>query len=239
MQIGRMNRSVNSIGRMNVRRRDVVSPWWLSGGIDPADCAAAYQAKGAASYAASLVDLTGNGNNLPTANYLQELWDASKGFGAASDGTAYFDTGINPGSSGDYTIIAAFSDLDPLAGATQSVMGMQNPTYARFYLRPIHSGDQRVYGYGSVAALISGHVLSGVMALNKSGGWYNGVQEATITGTWNTPARNIHLLTQPDINNLTARAMRSGYLIAAAIYPADISAYIPALTTAMNALLLF
>lgn len=38
--------------------------WWLSGGIAAANCVAAYQAKGMASYAASLADLTGNGYDI-------------------------------------------------------------------------------------------------------------------------------------------------------------------------------
>ena len=34
--------------------------WWLAGGIAAANCVAAWRAKGAASYAASKVNLTGN-----------------------------------------------------------------------------------------------------------------------------------------------------------------------------------
>lgn len=47
--IGRIN-SAAQIGRLNrvVRRKEAGEAWWLAGGIDPSDCVAAYQAKGAA-----------------------------------------------------------------------------------------------------------------------------------------------------------------------------------------------
>jgi hypothetical protein len=38
--------------------------WWLAGGIDSANCIAAYQPIGAASYAVSLTDLSGSGNDV-------------------------------------------------------------------------------------------------------------------------------------------------------------------------------
>lgn len=37
--------------------------WWLSGGVDPADCVGAYRGRGAASYAASKVNLCSPGTN--------------------------------------------------------------------------------------------------------------------------------------------------------------------------------
>ena len=48
-------------------------PWWLSGGIAAADCWAAYQPKGAASFAASKLDLNGGGKLDPLMQRA-ELW---------------------------------------------------------------------------------------------------------------------------------------------------------------------
>jgi len=52
--------------------------WWLSGGIAAANCVAAYQAKGAASYAASLTDLSGNSNDATEG--VAPTWDSTDGW---------------------------------------------------------------------------------------------------------------------------------------------------------------
>lgn len=58
MQVGRINRTDNSVGRMNTRRVDAAAAgnWWDANGM-LTSCTAAYLAKGAASKAASKVNL--------------------------------------------------------------------------------------------------------------------------------------------------------------------------------------
>jgi hypothetical protein len=87
-----------------------VSAWWLEGEIDPADCVAAYQAKGAVSYAASLVNLANPGVHDLAAIGQPLAFDSAYGW--------YWETGTNPDGfstqdiypTQDYTVIGRWSD---------------------------------------------------------------------------------------------------------------------------------
>ncbi len=61
MGVYRINRSRHSVGRLYQRVGVAEIPWWLAGGIPAENCIAAYQPKGAASYAASKVNLANPG----------------------------------------------------------------------------------------------------------------------------------------------------------------------------------
>lgn len=63
----------------------VVTPWYLSGGVDPSDCIAAYQAKGAESYAASKVNLANPGIHDLTDNNTVP-WDSTDGWKSGTTG---------------------------------------------------------------------------------------------------------------------------------------------------------
>lgn len=83
--------------------------WWLSGGIAAANCVAAYQAKGAASYAASKVNLTGD-----AAYNLVEVgsatsWDATTGWSSGENKS--LSTEIVPLDS--YTLIFRMDSSTP------------------------------------------------------------------------------------------------------------------------------
>jgi hypothetical protein len=74
-----------------------MTDWWLNGGILPADCIGAYQAIGAASYAASLVNLANPGTYDLTAPVGTPVWNTTDGWiggGIAVD--THLETGINP-----------------------------------------------------------------------------------------------------------------------------------------------
>ena len=53
----------------------VATPWYLAGGVSAANCVAAYLAKGAASYAASKANLTGDTDYDLTENDGAVTWD--------------------------------------------------------------------------------------------------------------------------------------------------------------------
>ena len=72
----------------------IILPWYLSGGVTPANCIAVYQAKGAASYAASLVNLKTPGTCDLTETNGAVTWDAVNGFQFVAAGTKALDTGI-------------------------------------------------------------------------------------------------------------------------------------------------
>ena len=78
--IGRIN-STYQVGRMNqtAKRKAEGGGWWFAGGISPANCVAAYQAKGAASYAASKVNLA-NAGTYNLADIVAPSWSAGTGW---------------------------------------------------------------------------------------------------------------------------------------------------------------
>lgn len=90
-------------------KRAAAGGWWLSGGIAAANCIAAYQPKGAANYAASLVNLANPGTYNAYAGNAPD-WDASHGwiFNGIND---YLKTGIIPGNV-NWSYIFQYSDPD-------------------------------------------------------------------------------------------------------------------------------
>lgn len=66
-------------------------PWYLSGGIAAANCLAAFQPKGAATYAASKVSLTGSNNATDGAAY--PGFDTSYGWGFTAASSQYLAVG--------------------------------------------------------------------------------------------------------------------------------------------------
>jgi len=81
-------------------QRPAAGGWWLSGGIAAANCIAAYQPKGAASYAASLMDLSVTGNDAYEG--IAPTWDATNGW--TFNGTYFLKTGIIPTTSTVFAI---------------------------------------------------------------------------------------------------------------------------------------
>jgi hypothetical protein len=85
----------DSVGRINTRRVAVVSAdWWLSGGISAANCIAAYQPKGAVSYAASKVNLANPGTYNATEG-TAPAFDTAVGW-TFNGTTMFLETGIVP-----------------------------------------------------------------------------------------------------------------------------------------------
>jgi len=74
-----------------------VGGWWLAGGIAAANCIAAYQPKGAADYAASKVNLTGNATYDAT-EVVAPGWSSDSGweFDNTSEGFDIGLTGLSP-----------------------------------------------------------------------------------------------------------------------------------------------
>ena len=96
--------------------------WWLAGGIDPDDCIAAYQPKGAASYAASKTDLTDNGYDIDGGSAPD--WDASYGWNF--NGTSHYLLASEfPINNGDFTVAAFIKPL--INHNTCSAIAAANP----------------------------------------------------------------------------------------------------------------
>ena len=101
--------------------------WWLSGGINPANCIAAYQAKGVASYTASKVNLANPGTYDAADGTAYPTWNSTYGW-IFNGSTQYLNTGIIP-SSANWSYIFRYSDPDANSykrwwGARESTTGI-------------------------------------------------------------------------------------------------------------------
>ena len=208
--------------------------WWdLNGTIT--SCVAAYQPKGAASYAASKVNLANPGTYNATEGNAPD-WDATNGW-KCDTANKVLHTGIT--ISDGYSVIARFSNVGT-STIDSCICGYLN-TNQRFYLLPLrNSGSQNQHGYGYGNSLfadgIVANILSdGIMAMTKTGCYYNGTEEINWSKTFSgSSATDFTLLARHD--NTAVAAYFLGYLQAIAVYSANIETYIPNLTTAMAAL---
>ena len=91
-----------------IQRAD--TSWWLAGGISAENCVAAYQAKGAADYAASLVNLA-NPGTYNAANGNSPTFNTAIGwtFDGVND---YLVTGIVPASDQSWSAIVRLTGLN-------------------------------------------------------------------------------------------------------------------------------
>lgn len=167
-----------TLGQLGISRKPVSAPqptgWWLEGGINPANCMCAYQAKGAASYAQSLVNLNSpNDNTLvvkgtaPTNN-----WDSATGW--YFDGNYAFDTGVI--FQLDYTAIVDFTCTTNRryalgtrnVGLYEGVSGLSNFIF-----------DNSTFTYNPNTGMFSARVL----AINKNKGYHDGIYVVDINKT--------------------------------------------------------
>jgi len=197
-------------------------------------CVAAYQPKGAASYAASKVNLANPGTYNLTEEVGAVSWDTDNGW--KGDKTNYFTTGIVP--SGQWTVIVRATDLytteqNNLVGLYAIADQDSIPGNSRFYIGCAVTGNYW-WGYHDKSGT-NATASNGVYAVTSEGGYRDGIKIITFSaGALNVGAREIFVL---------ARDYYSGYQItdsniqAVALYNATLTlTQIGNLTTAMNAL---
>ena len=206
------------------RATAVASSWWLSGGISAANCVGAYQAKGAASYAASKVNLA-NPGAYTLADPAPPSWDAASGW--TSTGSARLRTGIVPASG--YSIIVRFSGA--VAGALVSAASFA-PLYFECYL----SSSARSYAAGAATrTAVAGGITAGVMAVAGPKGYLDGVEEVALPYT-GAPSTDFGIFFE-HFGGGGGYDPFAGNIQAVAIYNATLTAgQVAAVTTAMNAL---
>jgi len=213
-------------------QRRVAGDWWLSGGIDPANCIAAYQPIGAADYATSKVNLANPGTHDATEGVAPD-WDAVNGwkFNGIND---YLDSTVENRET--YTMIVRFNNVTNNA----ILMGCRKSAgNCDFYFVPDVFGlNTRRYSWGTVAGGqddVAGSIQEGVMCLAGDEGYLNGIKEIDCNGTFGGDYYNIYIgaLNQNNSNV----GFIAAYIQAIAIYSISlIGAQILALTTAMVAL---
>lgn len=152
------------------------SSWWLPAGVSAANCIAAYRAIGAASLAASYVNLANPGT-----------YDAAPGsapsFNAADGWTFngssnYLDTGITPVNNQTWSAFVRFSDLTGSFHIT--LFGrVQTP---RFAVNSSLAGSTVTYQNGSYAAA-GGEIRSGVLGVAGVKGYRDGSDAGVTIGS--------------------------------------------------------
>lgn len=201
------------------------SNWWEAGGAT--GIVAAYQPKGAASLAASYVNLA-NPGTYDAAPGVAPAWDAASGWKRiASSGT--LDSGVTPTSSA-WTMIMRFSNYAYTNGAYRYI-GLSGKNFA--FSMEEAANQWGFYNHGGL--LKSGQLSSGVLAIAGQTGYRDGVAQGTIPSAWTgSVTGSIYLLS---CYGLPSNAPTQIYVQAFAIYSATLSAaQVAAVTAAMNLL---
>lgn len=197
--------------------------WWDDfGNVPPGCCVAAYQAKGAASLAASYIDLSGSGNNCGPG--VAPAWNA--GVGWTFNGiNQYLVTPIIPGPPYTYSAIIQFANAG--GGAIFGTFGGAN---SRFYIAP--SGVS--YRWGNNIPTVAPALAAGNLAETPLAGYRNGAPEAAWAGWPGGPAPASF------IGCLNSVGIPGSYcpcdIIAHAIYSCNIDAWVAAIAAWMAAI---
>lgn len=207
--------------------------WWDVAGET---CVAAYQAKGAASQAASYVNLTGDDTYDITAPSAP-TWDTSTGWSFNGTGNRLM-TGVTVETNQVWTMIVRFDNQRASSATSNVVAGCLRASGYYFFIDVFHPSG-RNYGNGNQKFKVGGDSVSGaaVMAVAGRTGYHNGSAEATIdAGTGGTVSTPIAIGCRFD-NSTTPTSYFLGTVQAVAIYSTTLDAtQIANLTTAMNAL---
>ena len=155
------------------------SDWWNPGGTFT--CVAAYQAKGAASLAASYVNLANPGTydcTVWSGSYLAPAWTSAGGWEFGRD--KVLDTGIVGANT--YSWIVRYS------GATQThtgLFGLDSSPAVRlnFYPRYIEDGKTYFRAGGNYNQSVSGW-SAGVAAASPVAAYFNGAYLGSVTGNY-------------------------------------------------------
>lgn len=208
------------------------SAWWLSGGIAAANCVAAYQPKGAGSYALSKVNLANPGIHNAADGAAYPDWDVTNGWKASAASSQYLTTDITMGTSAtNQSCIARFSNVT--ASGVQYLFGTY--TSNKRYAIVVYSWGSLITHCYNQTTLAGLGKTSGVLCMAGANLYYNGSDIADINvGTTQTSdalyicgANNAGALFQP----------LNGYIQAIAFYNTALtSTQIGLLTTAINAL---
>ena len=206
--------------------------WWLAGGISASDCIAAYQPKGAASYAASKVNLANPGTHDATDGTTYPSWGASDGW--VFDGSGkYLATDIIP-----IIVTNLWSAIVKISGGGTGrfLYGTNDSSYREFGFRAINSTTMNYANGKSVNKTVS-DAYNGVFAIAGLGAYADGnLLSGDIPLYPAYPCGKIHFGARVYAYG-TKDQFYTGKVQAAAIYNTVLtSAQVSALTTAMSAL---
>ena len=204
-----------------------IIPWWLSGGAPTP--VAVYQPKGAASLAASYVNLVTPGM-YDAAPGTAPTWASATGWQFNRANMQYLMTGVVPSSN--YSILVRFSNR-----SNENYQGLAGCGFGsngeRFFVGFENTVYGIAYGYGTGYSLRGPNITEGVLGLAGKQPYRNGSADgAEITGILNT-SRQIYI----GAGNGTVTSYSSVKIQAASIYSAILSSSeVLAVSTAMAAL---
>lgn len=230
VRIVRPERKIYHIPGLGIETREVLASgaagWWEVAGRT---CVAAYQPKGAASYAASLVNLANPGTYDATEG-VAPTWDAATGW--TFNGTQYLKTGIIPEYSQDQAALCRFAGLTEqdhyLCGMYQ-LNGRMFGLFVEF----ANNRVQYINGYGMPKAPF---LSSGVLAVSGNRGYRNGIDEGVTIYGWSAEPTRESFIGARNTNGSPLLFM-SGSMSALAIYSDTLSAAEVAIVSAAMATL--
>lgn len=143
----------------------------------------AQQPKGAVSFAASLLDISGTGNNAgDPGGVATPPWDAVNGW--KFDGIAdYLTTTFVPQNDQSQTVIVQFTNVTNLG----YLCGVSVGGGRRLTIRPDSGGGTGVRYENGGAVLVVPALLAGNLALAGDRGYRNGVAEGAAMAAWGAP----------------------------------------------------
>lgn len=205
--------------------------WWVVAGKT---CVAAYQPKGAASLAASYVNLA-NPGTYDAAPGTAPTFNAATGWTFDGASSQYLITGIVPVNNQTWSMIVRFSDADT---APQSLAGVRETTPAgiRFHVDHRRDSNTNVYfGSGGVRA-VAAAFGAGTLGFAGNQGYKNGLAiGTTIPSAAGTFTRAIWIGGTNTDGTLTP--VLTGKIQAVAIYSDTLSAgEVATVSSAMAAL---
>lgn len=202
-----------SKGYRYVQVRATTQKWYLPNGIILSDVVAAYAAKGAASYAASKINLANPGTYNLTEVATSLNWDAILGWNDANKALT---------SSGflltNFTFIIKFSGIVEFGGCgyiPASLYSVIDSEYGLITCRDIGEGGPYAVRYGSDTynAIVEPDLLQGTIAFtnnhttNKMQGYRNGVADGTLFDTDVSGVDTLFIMNYPNYEEVQSIAL--------------------------------
>ena len=185
--------------------------WWLSGGISAANCIAAYQPKGAASLAASYINLATPGTNNVTIG-VAPSFDTTTGW-TFNGSTQYLIAGnVIPTNDQKYSIIIQYSNSTTVGGV---LVGALN-SGGSLAIWPNYYGNAVRYENGGITTKATG-VGTGNLCVAGNKCYRNGVDEGITISVWTGVSEKVIYIGARNNNNFPAN-LCNGIVTSIAIY---------------------
>lgn len=212
-------------------KKKTAVPWYLAGGVDAANCVAAYQAIGAADYAASKVNLVAAGTHDAADGTAAPTWDAADGW-TFNGLTQYLATDIVPViNPNTWSVLVRYSAYS--AGTWRNLFGVNSPAPgATSFGIVMYTGG--AYYYNGNYQTTASPAASGVIGFGGSKCYFNGSDLGKTILSGGTITKGILIGAVADGDTGAAGSFLPVKIQAMAIYNATITvAQALAITTAM------